>query len=123
MLLGFLMYGGILAGCFFVAIMILLVVSGVQIFQQTGRSLPLILSAYNVVVGAFESVIPVHRPDWVWVYFWLPIGLTVGIQLRIRIGQAFPKFSSNLTGEAADALALATGRSAGDKLKAATQDR
>jgi O-antigen ligase len=84
MLLGVLLYGGVLAAILFMALMACLIIYGIRMFRHTGRSMPFALSLYMIVAGLFESVLPIHRADWVWIYFWLPVGMVAGTELRFR---------------------------------------
>src|SRR5215471_7640562 len=53
MLLGILLYGGILAAILFMALMACLIINSIRMFLHTGRSMSFALSLYTIIVGLF----------------------------------------------------------------------
>ena len=86
MLLSALLFGGLPAAILFVALMVCLITAGIRIFSCTGRLMPLAVSLYMMVVGLFESILPIHHADWRWIYFWLPIGMVAGARIESSRG-------------------------------------
>jgi O-antigen ligase len=86
MLLNVLFCGGLPAAMCFAALMLCLIIVGIRIFRRAKQSMPLALSLYMIVVGLFESMLPIAQADWRWLYFWLPVGVVAGADLRFCKG-------------------------------------
>jgi hypothetical protein len=56
--------------------------AGLSYWRIAAGLAPLALVVYLLTHGLFESLTPVGTADFFWVYLWIPIGLSAGVEIR-----------------------------------------
>lgn len=79
-----LLYGGIGSAVLYCALYARMLFVGIKYYARLGCFSLAAITTYVIVHGMFETVVIASYPGWRWLYFWAPIGLAAGLEVRLR---------------------------------------